>query len=63
MEGDQTLFARADWIEEAWRIVDPVIQHFAAHPPAELPNYAAGSWGPAKADAMLARDGRQWLTL
>ncbi len=63
MEGDQTLFARADWIDEAWRLMDPVIEHFASHPPAELPDYAAGSWGPAAADALLARSGRQWLTL
>lgn len=63
MEGEQTLFARADWIDEAWRIMDPVIEHFTAHRPPELPNYAAGTWGPAAADVLLQKSGREWRTL
>jgi glucose-6-phosphate 1-dehydrogenase len=60
MEGDQTLFAREDWIDAAWSIVDPVIQRWETEPPADFPNYAAGSWGPASADELLAREGRLW---
>ena len=41
MEGDRTLFARIDYIEEAWRIVDPVVQAGTA-----LYEYEPGSWGP-----------------
>lgn len=63
MEGEQTLFARADWIDEAWRIMDPVIAYFTAHRPPELPNYAAGTWGPGAADALLRKSGREWRTL
>ena len=44
LHGDQTLFAREDSVEEAWRIVDPVL---AAPPPVHA--YAPGSWGPAEA--------------
>ena len=51
---------RADQVEAAWRVVDPILETWAATPPAELPNYAAGTWGPAASDRMLAADGRAW---
>jgi glucose-6-phosphate 1-dehydrogenase len=60
MEGNQTLFARADWIEEAWRIVDPLVRKWEEEPASGFPNYEAGSWGPRPADELLARDGRTW---
>jgi glucose-6-phosphate 1-dehydrogenase len=60
MEGDQTLFARADWIEEAWRIVDPLVQRWEDEPAPEFPNYGSGTWGPPAADELLAREGRAW---
>lgn len=60
MEGNQTLFARADWIEEAWRIVDPLVRKWEAEDPLGFPNYEAGSWGPRAADELLAKDGRIW---
>ncbi len=63
MQGDQTLFARADWIDRAWQIVDPIVEHWASHPPADFPNYAAGSSGPAAADRLIERDGRRWRDL
>ena len=62
MLGNQTLFPRSDWIYKAWSIVDPIVQHWEAAPPNVLPNYPAGSWGPAAADALLRRDGRVWHT-
>jgi len=43
MRGDQTLFAREDYVEEAWRIVDPVLR--ARTPVYE---YVQGTWGPAE---------------
>jgi glucose-6-phosphate 1-dehydrogenase len=63
MQGDQTLFARADWIDRAWRIVDPVIQRWASDAPKDFPNYAAGSAGPAAAVRLIERDGRRWRSL
>lgn len=62
MQGDQRLFARADWIYEAWSIVDPLVKRWAESDPEDFPNYAAGSWGPAEADELLRRDGREWRT-
>jgi len=58
--GDASLFTRADEVETAWAIVDPIISVWADDGPPEFPNYEAGSWGPAAADDLLARDGRRW---
>lgn len=52
MSGDATLFAREDYIDEAWRIVDPILQ---APPPLQF--YEPGCWGPACADAHLTPPG------
>jgi glucose-6-phosphate 1-dehydrogenase len=60
MTGDSTLFKRADHIEASWALVEPVLDVWAALPPRDFPNYAAGSWGPAAADGLLGRDGRAW---
>jgi len=52
MAGDRTLFAREDYVEEAWRIVDPVL---AADTP--IYEYAPGSWGPPEVDRLVAPPG------
>jgi glucose-6-phosphate 1-dehydrogenase len=61
MTGDATLFSRADLVESAWRIAQPILDAWAAEPPTDFPNYAAGTWGPQSAFDLLKRDGRQWL--
>ena len=48
MIGDPTLFMRADMVEQTWRIVQPVLDAWAADRAAELPSYPAGSLDPAK---------------
>ena len=48
MRGDQSLFARQDSVEEAWRVVDPVLKN-----PTPLLEYESGAWGPAEADRLL----------
>jgi glucose-6-phosphate 1-dehydrogenase len=60
MSGDATLFKRADNIEAAWALVDPVLEVWSALPARDFPNYASGSWGPEEGDQLLARDGRAW---
>jgi glucose-6-phosphate 1-dehydrogenase len=61
MIGDPTLFMRADMVEQAWRIVQPVLDAWAEASAAEPPpTYPAGSSGPSEADALLTRDGRCW---
>jgi glucose-6-phosphate 1-dehydrogenase len=63
MKGDQTLFDRADGVEAAWALVDPVLTAWHSDTDAGFPNYQAGTWGPAGADDLLARDGRSWRRL
>jgi glucose-6-phosphate 1-dehydrogenase len=60
MQGEQTLFARADWVERAWEIMDPIIERWEGRSADDFPNYQAGSRGPAEAEELLARDGRTW---
>ena len=61
VRGDASLFTRADGIEAAWRLMDPVISGWETAvdaPPME--SYKPGSWGPAAADALLRQSGRVW---
>jgi glucose-6-phosphate 1-dehydrogenase len=61
MIGDATLFQRADMVEAGWRIVQPVLDSWAAEQSTDFPNYTAGSGGPKAADELLAKDGgRGW---
>jgi glucose-6-phosphate 1-dehydrogenase len=60
--GDSTLFIRRDEVEAAWSHIDPLLETWAAGS-APLPQYAAGTWGPAEAVAMMERDGRTWRRL
>jgi glucose-6-phosphate 1-dehydrogenase len=53
MLGDQTLFTRADEIEEQWALVDAIVAAWARERP-NFPNYAAGTWGPAAAQELVA---------
>jgi len=59
MLGDSTLFIRSDEVEAAWAYVDRLFEAWSASDQ-PLPEYTAGSWGPAEAEVMLARDGRTW---
>ncbi|HTK80330.1 MAG TPA: glucose-6-phosphate dehydrogenase [Rhizomicrobium sp.] len=58
--GDQTLFQRADQVEAAWAVVQPVLEAWAQKRPTDFPNYTAGSPGPKAADDLIARDGHAW---
>ena len=60
MTGDATLFQRADMVEAAWDVVQPVLDVWSRTPPEAFPNYAAGSWGPAEAFELMSRAGRRW---
>jgi glucose-6-phosphate 1-dehydrogenase len=59
LTGDQTLFTRADEIEEQWSLVDAIAAGWTGDRP-DFPNYAAGTWGPRSAGELLKRDGRAW---
>jgi glucose-6-phosphate 1-dehydrogenase len=57
--GRLNLFVRSDEQEQAWRWVEPILHAWAKDPSGPRP-YAAGSWGPAAASALIARDGCAW---
>ena len=63
LEGDPALFIRSDQAEEAWRIVAPLLDtgSEASHLP--LRRYTPGSWGPDAADALLAQEHHDWLSM
>ena len=59
MIGDPTLFTRADEVETAWQLIDPVEESWRnSRPP--LATYPAGTWGPDAATQLLQRQGREW---
>ncbi len=60
LHGDASLFTRSDEIEIAWQLIDPVVRGWEQPDVPPLVTYEPGSWGPAEADAFLARDGRVW---
>lgn len=61
--GDATLFQRADQVEAAWALVEPVLKGWQDTNPRHFPNYAAGSEGPIAANDLLAKDGRSWRAI
>jgi glucose-6-phosphate 1-dehydrogenase len=60
MTGDQTLFHRMDIVEAGWEVVDPILRAWQSDTASPLPIYTRGADGPAEADLLLERDGRQW---
>ena len=63
LTGDTTLFQRADQVESAWGVVEPILEGWVDSNPRQFPNYAAGSEGPVAANDLLARDGRSWRAI
>ncbi|MEV4247849.1 glucose-6-phosphate dehydrogenase [Streptosporangium canum] len=59
--GDPPLFPHQREVELSWKILDPIEDFWATQGPPE--EYPAGTWGPASADEMMARDGRAWRRL
>ncbi|GAB4455567.1 MAG: glucose-6-phosphate dehydrogenase [Anaerolineales bacterium] len=59
LTGDASLFTRADEVETAWGLIDPILTAWETNEQ-PLAIYEPGTWGPAEADELLARDGRTW---
>lgn len=61
LEGDASLFARADEVEAAWAICDPVLRAWRDGDQPELHVYEPGLWGPDECTAWMAEQGREWF--
>jgi glucose-6-phosphate 1-dehydrogenase len=59
VRGNLTLFMRRDEVEAAWRWADPILAAWQGSEDAPK-HYAAGTWGPSAAVALIERDGRTW---
>ena len=62
MLGDPALFTRTDEVESSWRFVTPILDAWRDSK-TRPDTYPAGTWGPASADELLARDGAKWRRL
>ena len=62
-QGDATLFMRGDQVEAAWNIMMPIINAWEANTAPNFPNYAAGAHGPEDAEALIAKDGHNWIVM
>ncbi len=61
LEGDASLFARADEVERAWEIVDPVIASWKSSRKPDVVLYTPGFWGPEASTEWMQAQGRQWF--
>jgi len=60
MQGDSTLYARGDIIEEAWRFVDPILRVWKERPEIKIYEYHSGSWGPEIAESLIEGRNMTW---
>jgi glucose-6-phosphate 1-dehydrogenase len=61
LTGDPGLFARSDEVEQAWRIIDPIISAWKSPAAPTLYNYEPGMWGPTQSSEWMNEQGRNWF--
>jgi glucose-6-phosphate 1-dehydrogenase len=61
LEGDAALFARADEVEAAWTIIDPILAAWQKSDQPELHVYEPGYWGPFECSEWMVHQGREWF--
>ena len=60
MQGDLTLYSRAEEVEEAWKFVTPILNAWQNNPDIHIYGYPAGSWGPNIADSLIEGKNMTW---
>ncbi|MDW7680652.1 MAG: glucose-6-phosphate dehydrogenase, partial [bacterium] len=60
IQGDATLYARADAVEACWAFITPILEAWRDNPDIKLYGYPAGSWGPKQASALFADENEDW---
>jgi glucose-6-phosphate 1-dehydrogenase len=63
LNGDATLFMRADQVESAWKVVMPIVEAWRKFPAKQLHFYKAGTWGPTASNTILKPHAREWFRL
>ena len=63
LEGDASLFARADEVEAAWAICDLILDEWQRNDEPPLQIYEPGLWGPPECSEWMAAQGRQWFDI
>ena len=63
MLGDPGLFARSDEVEQAWRIMDPIIAAWRSPAAPQLFQYEPGFWGPSECSEWMNKQGRSWFDI
>ena len=63
LEGDATLFMRADQVEAAWKVVMPILDAWKKYPSKQLHLYKSGTWGPTAGDTLLKPFAKEWFRL
>jgi len=61
MQGDASLFARADEVEAAWKVIDPILKAWKDTGQPKIQTYEPGLWGPEEATAWIQAQGREWF--
>ena len=61
MQGDPSLFTRADEVERAWAIIDPIEAAWRETGAPPLVFYDPGGWGPANSTAWMCKQFREWF--
>ncbi len=60
MNGDSTLYTRADALESTWSFIDPILNAWNNNPSIPLYHYPCGSWGPNEANKLLRDHDQEW---
>jgi glucose-6-phosphate 1-dehydrogenase len=63
LEGSASMFMRADQVEEAWKVVTPIMEYWKKGPAPRFPNYEPGTWGPRAAEQLIKPQGCSWTLL
>ena len=61
MHGDASLFARADEVELAWGVIDPILEAWSGRHAPEMLTYPTGVWGPTESTRWMYEQGREWF--
>ncbi len=60
MQGDATLYTRADAVEEAWKFVDPILREWRENCDLQVYGYPGGTWGPLVSDSLIEGENMTW---